>query len=476
MIFEFGIDFFCLAPLDLDYASFYVARKTNIDHFLHWLTHTASNEDLVKLLGIRYRRYYRRACRGLGWGYPLRHLQLIALCLGGKGISAVLRTLSIDHKHFSGGLPDLLVVRVMKCQRGKGERKEVEVSENEEDVGEGMDLEKEESKELQKSNNDDSFSFLDLEELLGGHLSFHATQGINPDLISLENSSMLDSSKSLKKQLATSSKPSDSIFDFFVKQKAPEVSLLSVSGGSNTIKNSANHINSDDEREGGEEEEEEEVEDVIGHVPKKYEDPFVYQGPGDLVVPQDDEDSYFKFQCALVEVKGPTDRLSYRQQVWLQVLQESGVSAWVCKISEVNSTNTSSGVLNDGDDDDDTNATSNQKHKKQPKIAKKNSNESFNSTNTTSPTSNSNKRSVIVKEHTRSLPEKKCSSGGGGDDGGRLGGGQSSLKKQKKKQQKKIVTASASSFSKSTKQQKTSDFEEDEVGYTVNLDGMVELL
>ena len=39
-------------------------------------------------------------------------------------------------------------------------------------------------------------------------------------------------------------------------------------------------------------------------------------------------------ECIFVEVKGPTDTLSYRQHIWLQIMNEGGIDAWICKISE----------------------------------------------------------------------------------------------------------------------------------------------
>ena len=39
-------------------------------------------------------------------------------------------------------------------------------------------------------------------------------------------------------------------------------------------------------------------------------------------------------ECVFVEVKGPTDTLSYRQHIWLQIMNEGGIDAWICKISE----------------------------------------------------------------------------------------------------------------------------------------------
>lgn len=45
-------------------------------------------------------------------------------------------------------------------------------------------------------------------------------------------------------------------------------------------------------------------------------------------------DANWSFEAALVEVKGPNDRLMERQRAWLAILCASGADARVCKVSE----------------------------------------------------------------------------------------------------------------------------------------------
>jgi hypothetical protein len=40
------------------------------------------------------------------------------------------------------------------------------------------------------------------------------------------------------------------------------------------------------------------------------------------------------FESALVEVKGPTDRLSTKQTTWLNLLENKGIRAFVCRVRE----------------------------------------------------------------------------------------------------------------------------------------------
>ena len=50
--------------------------------------------------------------------YHLHLLQLVAACMGGVGLAAVFNTLAADHKHFQGGMPDLLLWRSVRRNAG----------------------------------------------------------------------------------------------------------------------------------------------------------------------------------------------------------------------------------------------------------------------------------------------------------------------------------------------------------------------
>lgn len=63
-------------PLDLHFPAFYRDRKTNIDIFFDWLV-CASNEMIINLIGVRYRRNYRRDCAGVAWDIDLQILQVL---------------------------------------------------------------------------------------------------------------------------------------------------------------------------------------------------------------------------------------------------------------------------------------------------------------------------------------------------------------------------------------------------------------
>ena len=61
-------------------------------------------------------------------------------------------------------------------------------------------------------------------------------------------------------------------------------------------------------------------------------DPFRYDG-GDLCLPSP-VGSELRLQALLVEVKSPTDSLSDKQVVWLNLLNRHGVPSVVCRVQE----------------------------------------------------------------------------------------------------------------------------------------------
>eukprot|EP00961_Rhodomonas_salina_P032588 439612-Rhodomonas_salina.1 len=48
--------------------------------------------------------------------------------MGGRGLGCLLRALSVNYRHFSGGLPDLLLLRAYRRRREGGERERAEAS------------------------------------------------------------------------------------------------------------------------------------------------------------------------------------------------------------------------------------------------------------------------------------------------------------------------------------------------------------
>ncbi|CBJ26014.1 conserved unknown protein [Ectocarpus siliculosus] len=103
------------APLDLDFCPlFYLNRRTAVDTRLAELR-AASAAELVALVGDAWLANAGTVCRGLNWDRSsVRHLQAIAAGLGGPAMAAILAALCLNHKHFGGGLPDLLLMRAVR--------------------------------------------------------------------------------------------------------------------------------------------------------------------------------------------------------------------------------------------------------------------------------------------------------------------------------------------------------------------------
>lgn len=101
------------APLDLDSPGvFYMHRYSAIRARLSQVA-SASGEWIVGEIGRVWRRHYGQVARGMRWDtYPLQLLQLIAVGIGGPSLACLCDAMAWDHKHTSGGMPDLLLWRV----------------------------------------------------------------------------------------------------------------------------------------------------------------------------------------------------------------------------------------------------------------------------------------------------------------------------------------------------------------------------
>ena len=102
------------APLDLDSpAAFYSRRRDAIKARLQFLA-CASDAALLAFVGAAWRDNYGCACRGMNWAAtPLPLLQLLALGLGGAALACLVDALAANHKQLTGGMPDLLLWRVL---------------------------------------------------------------------------------------------------------------------------------------------------------------------------------------------------------------------------------------------------------------------------------------------------------------------------------------------------------------------------
>jgi hypothetical protein len=101
------------APLDLGHQSFFLSRRARILARIAEIQ-SLSTQGLIDQLGAVYRAHYSETCRGVHWGISLPVLQLMAVCMGGPTVAAVCRAMAVNFKHFTGGAPDLMLVRVQR--------------------------------------------------------------------------------------------------------------------------------------------------------------------------------------------------------------------------------------------------------------------------------------------------------------------------------------------------------------------------
>ncbi|GBF88189.1 fanconi-associated nuclease [Raphidocelis subcapitata] len=97
------------APLDLDTDAFFPARRAAIEARLQ----EVALDGAADLISGCWEANRGALCRGVSWSrLSLRELLEIAECVGGVGLSVVLRLMAEDHGGSSGGLPDLLLWRL----------------------------------------------------------------------------------------------------------------------------------------------------------------------------------------------------------------------------------------------------------------------------------------------------------------------------------------------------------------------------
>lgn len=98
-------------PLDLYDSSFYSNRKQKIQAHLQYID-TCTSEELIDFIGNMYQAHMGEQALNINWRHPLRTLQLVALCIGGRGLSYICKAMCVNYKAFGAGMPDLLCVRV----------------------------------------------------------------------------------------------------------------------------------------------------------------------------------------------------------------------------------------------------------------------------------------------------------------------------------------------------------------------------
>eukprot|EP01039_Chlorochromonas_danica_P006820 gene6820-7533_t len=266
---------------------------------VRWLresTHTS----LLAEIGRLYRLYHEVNCAIVNWGVAaLPVLQLTARCIGGPGLGLLCYALARDYEQFRAGAPDLLLLRV---QRKDKSMDSVEASEG-----------REENDNRDDSWEDSSWQTVPLEELLGPNwstASLRDRQNKNEE----EEENWMLSAPSLKRS---------------------RTDMLSIDG--NTKKKKSKQENAV-EGEGEESDDTEDENTSPDDEAKHAEDSIVDLDLSPLYNRDGCEwdEKTVRFECLCVEVKGPGDRLSPKQLVWLQLLDIAGplLQSFLCLVEE----------------------------------------------------------------------------------------------------------------------------------------------
>ncbi len=285
--------------------------------------------DILQTLSASYRAHFGQICRGVSWAYSLSIIQLIAVCMGAKGLAAVCRGCAVDYKQVSGGAPDLLLIRVSRS---------IQPDANLESGAESRRV------------------FVGLSELVGadwsrlGEFREDSAAAATSDLTSLLKESAPGVRSSGSEDKAVTEKvglfaarkkqrlSAESVVTSEIDGLAAECSFVStVSECSDNIVT----VESDSE------------EDVEPAVTTDHSDAYTYTGPDlDLSAlyrssdgADSDSDASLEsllqgvtFETLFVEVKGPGDHLAYRQLLWLHLLSretaDHDMRAALCHVKE----------------------------------------------------------------------------------------------------------------------------------------------
>jgi len=292
------------APLDLSKPRmFYIHRRDAIEARLSAIA-ALSSEGIIQDIGSSYRSHYRQKCRGLAWAHPLTTLQAVAVCLGGAGLAGIFRMFCVNHSYFSGGAPDLLMIRVVAKQA---------VDKTETKMSSPDDLQEPSRREVDT---------LDLDDWLGADWESLGREARETedyfDLLQPKRGRNREARKtgsSTKKSTPVTSATESEEVDLAL----PESSMLVDASDGNYDSYDLGQLIAD-----------------VGETPSPSSrpDPFLCESK-DLCLPSPRSSAQeWSYEACLVEVKGPTDSLAPRQLLWLQALREYGVNAVVCAVHE----------------------------------------------------------------------------------------------------------------------------------------------
>jgi hypothetical protein len=116
------------APLDWGTESFYLKRKGEIDQRLVEIESDANEMTRISaLLSNAFSQFDECVVAGINWNaYTLDELQEICAAVGGKALALIARRLIVERDAWSGGLPDLLLIRQREAMWSKSNRNAID--------------------------------------------------------------------------------------------------------------------------------------------------------------------------------------------------------------------------------------------------------------------------------------------------------------------------------------------------------------
>eukprot|EP00536_Pseudo-nitzschia_multiseries_P014936 jgi/Psemu1/216379/e_gw1.793.34.1 len=265
-------------PVGLGGGGIYWKRKPYIDDFLEKIS-SLDGEDLSDFVHgcihnrVQYTNSVQRLDPTLNSDLKqTRTLSMIAAGLGGKMLSAIFRCLFFDYRHYSGGLPDLLLVRALYSSSTDDQS-----TQNHRRAGELVDLGEWVGEEF-SSDHQEAVKAKQIAQIF-----------IDTDGDFLGCSKVGDSGGRSKNRFQRSGQSRNSF--------RPNNSIVEEGGNCNCD-----------------------------------EDKPLYSMPEKLHFCHDSRQ--IKVECMFVEVKSQNDRLDSRQEDWLNILDQYG-NARVCKFGKV---------------------------------------------------------------------------------------------------------------------------------------------
>lgn len=312
------------------------------------------------LIGTRYRRSYRQRGVGMSWNtVSLACLQACAVALGGPSVAALCFVFCVDYKQFGSGAPDLLTIRAVSAgpvgHICPGQSDAVFNWEGVLGAGWG---------EVRVDEEDPvALSLWDDEDMLssgrdGGRRRWGRRRYSNAGAGRTGEECSAPDIENGRRKRATAM---ETFFERRVKQCEQLVDIDDVDdeAGDDTceiysplgdceeegpvdntllqeLDAEEEHVAvlCDDAKSGCDESGANHGErDVNVHA---WMNPFMSDEP-DIELPDhplQEAGFSWRYECLLVEVKGPTDRLSDTQQRWIQILNSNKISAIVCRVKE----------------------------------------------------------------------------------------------------------------------------------------------